>query len=92
MEEFVDDDRGFFAWVARHPDGYVLNTQRNPRETYLMVHRATCGTLRLQYPRQKTMTGPYIKICGQSVEEIQQWADQHFRHRVTLQPCGKCKP
>ena len=26
--EFVDDDNGYIAWLADHPDGYVLNCKR----------------------------------------------------------------
>ncbi len=47
MERFVDDDPGYLDWLARHPDGFVVNTGRTPTAAYLMLHRAGCGSTRL---------------------------------------------
>ncbi len=27
--EFRDDDAGYLAWLAAHPDGYVMNIARS---------------------------------------------------------------
>ena len=43
--EFIEDDKGYVAWLAGHPDGFVLNCERPPRPAYLMLHRATCWTI-----------------------------------------------
>jgi hypothetical protein len=37
MESFVDDDIGYLAWLAAHPDGFVMNADRDPAPTYLGV-------------------------------------------------------
>jgi hypothetical protein len=42
MTTFVDDDEGYLAWVASHPDGYVVNCGRSPTPAYLRLHRAAC--------------------------------------------------
>jgi hypothetical protein len=28
--EFMDNDKGYVAWLAEHPDGFVLNCERPP--------------------------------------------------------------
>ncbi len=32
--EFMDNDKGYVAWLAEHPDGFVLNCDRQPRPSY----------------------------------------------------------
>jgi hypothetical protein len=39
---FRDDDPGFFCWLDDHPDGYFINSERNPKPTYLVLHRPSC--------------------------------------------------
>lgn len=46
MRHFVDDDVAYLDWLADHPEGFVLNTGRNPSAAYLMLHRTSCGTIR----------------------------------------------
>ena len=41
----ADGDTGYLAWVAGHPRGCVVNTFRKSDRRYLMLHRATCGTI-----------------------------------------------
>ena len=64
VEQFVDDDPGYLDWVARHPDGFVINTGRTPTFSYLMLHRARCGTITGRPARGTTFTGDYAKVCG----------------------------
>ena len=42
METFRDDDAGYLEWLASNPQGFVLNTHRNPHPNYLRLHTATC--------------------------------------------------
>jgi hypothetical protein len=37
MESFVDDDIGYLAWLAAHPDGFVMNADRETTPTYLVL-------------------------------------------------------
>jgi hypothetical protein len=69
MERFVDDDAGYRAWLARHPDGLVINTGRTPAAAYLMLHRAACGSISGTPARGSTFTGDYAKVCGR--EELE---------------------
>jgi hypothetical protein len=45
MHEFRDDDAGYLAWLAAHPDGYVINIARHYSATTALVHRAGCWTI-----------------------------------------------
>jgi hypothetical protein len=75
MRHFVDDDVAYLDWLADHPEGFVLNTGRNPSAAYLMLHRASCGTIRGTPARGSTFTGDYSKVCG-GREELDALADQ----------------
>jgi hypothetical protein len=86
VEQFVDDDPGYLDWVARHPDGFVINTGRTPTVSYLMLHRARCGSITGRPARGTTFTGDYAKVCG-GREELEAFAQQLGGHS---QPCGLC--
>ena len=45
VREFCDDDAGYLAWLANHPDGYVINVARNRRPTDALTHHAGCRTI-----------------------------------------------
>jgi hypothetical protein len=42
ITSFQDDDRGFFAWLEGNPDGYFINSERNPGPRYLVLHCSRC--------------------------------------------------
>jgi hypothetical protein len=39
-----DDDAGL-AWLAAHPEGYVINIARSHNATQARVHQAGCRTI-----------------------------------------------
>lgn len=86
MQRFVDDDRGYLAWLAHHPDGFVINTERSPTATYLMLHRAGCGTINGRPARGTSFTGDYTKLCGER-GELEGFARQLGGQ---AQPCMRC--
>lgn len=86
VERFVDDDPGYFDWLARHPGGFVINTGRTPSAAYLMLHRAACATIRGRPARGATFTGEYAKVCGDR-DELESFARQLGGQ---AQPCGLC--
>jgi hypothetical protein len=86
MQRFTDDDRGYLEWLDHHPDGFVINTGRNPSAAYLMLHRAGCGTITGKPARGDTFTGEYAKVCG-GRDEPEEFARHLGGH---AQPCGLC--
>jgi hypothetical protein len=75
MRHFVNDDAAYLDWLAEHPTGFVINTGRNPSAAYLMLHRASCGTISGVPARGATFTGDYTKVCG-SRDELEAFASQ----------------
>jgi hypothetical protein len=86
MRHFVDDDVAYLGWLADHPDGFVLNTGRNPSAAYLKLHRVSCGSIRGTPARGSTFTGDYSKVCGER-EELDAFARQLGG---LPKPCGLC--
>jgi hypothetical protein len=86
MRRFVDDDHGYLDWLDHHPDGFVINTGRTPSAAYLMLHRASCGTITGKPARGSTFTDEYIKVCGER-NELEEFARHLGGH---AQPCGLC--
>lgn len=88
MTTFIDDDEGYFYWLAHHPEGFVLNTLRNPTASYLRLHRATCQ--HIQRRAERRLTAEYIKICSDDKGDLAAWA--LAKVRGTLDPCRSCTP
>jgi hypothetical protein len=91
MHIYEDDDPGYLAWVEGHPHGVVVNTYRKPDPRYLILHRATCGTITGKPARgDRWTTGAFIKVCSESRPDLEHWARQNTGG--SLHPCGLCKP
>ena len=72
---FIDDDAGFIRWRDTHPDGFIVNHDREPKPSYLKLHRATCQTLQGVLPgRGDNWTTAYAKTCSDDLNELRQWA------------------
>ncbi|GAA0974877.1 hypothetical protein GCM10009555_031890 [Acrocarpospora macrocephala] len=87
MQRFVDDDTGYLEWVRRHPDGFVVNTSRNPSPSYLRLHRGDCATITGNPARGVRWTADYVKFCGDR-GELELWARTEVGG--DLQPCPLC--
>ena len=89
MKIFRDNDRAYLDWIQENENGFVVNTFRNPSRRCLVLHRATCWTIRTP-ARTNWTTTQYIKICSPSEEELQRWARENLGG--DLKPCEICKP
>lgn len=88
---FADDDAGYEAWLRGHPETFVLNCERNPRATYLVLHRASCHTISGDPSSGATWTaGAYIKVCADTAAELESWAERTAGGLP--QRCGTCAP
>jgi hypothetical protein len=83
---FIDGDTGFFDWLKANADGYVINTYRNPKPDYLVLHRPQCrhfkGGDSLQWTKE------YVKLCSTDLDELETWATDTVGGEVTL--CRSC--
>ena len=89
MRLFVNDDRGYLDWVSANPSGYVLNSYAHPSTDYLMLHKATCGSI-TSAARLNYTSGGYVKVCAPDIGPLEAWASEETGGR--LSPCGLCKP
>jgi len=87
VQRFIDDDAGYIRWLAAHPDGFVLNTERIPKPGYLVLHRASCPKISRLQRGATRWTRDYIKFCGRRTE-----LEALARQEVGGEPrcCGVC--
>jgi len=83
IELFKDDDDGFLEWLQNHPDGYFINSERNPKHNYLVLHQPGCPHYKGETGR---LTKDYIKFCARSRGDLEEWAADAVGGEVTL--CG----
>jgi hypothetical protein len=93
MIEFRDDEAGYLDWITRHPHDFVLNVRRTPDPQYVVLHRASCGSISTSRKPGAYTARSYRKICSETPEELRQAArlegrlDGSFSRR-----CGICSP
>lgn len=92
MHEFVNDEMGYINWVSKHPMGYVLVSHNPPNFNYLTTHRADCYCINpAKAPHKENWTKNNIKVCGDSLAELQPWVVGCFSKNVfSLPPCKHC--
>ena len=89
MRVVVNDDRGYLDWVAANKSVYVLNSYVHPSRDYLILHKATCGSITSASRTHYTSRG-YIKVCAMDIESLAAWAREETDAGPC--PCGLCKP
>jgi hypothetical protein len=87
MIQFTDDDQGYLAWIADHPDDFVINTPRVPKHSYVRLHRADCRLLSGVPANGVHWTRLYTKICGKR-PALESWAQETVG--VDPSPCARC--
>ena len=94
MIEFENDEAGYFAWLAGNPNGFVLNVRSKADPEYVVLHRASCGSI----SSQKPATGAYTcrgfrKWCANGVADLRIAAKKEGRLDGTFSKrCGLCRP
>jgi hypothetical protein len=88
---FRDDDDAYLGWLAAYPRGHVINCYREPTRSYLVLHRATCETVRGRPACGETWTcGDYSKVCAADMSTLNRWALEKLNALPTL--CPLCRP
>ncbi len=93
VQEFIKNEQGYLEWIHKHPDGFVINTGRSKNANYMVLHRASCGSIK---DYQKA-SGPgafterdYIKICGSDIASLRDWVRQNGRSDGTFSKEHNC--
>jgi len=89
MRVFVRDDAGYLEWVKANPNGFVLNTCESQESGYIVLHKASCGTIRTA-KRSNYTSGTYVKLCALDPRDLSAWA--HAEDRPQPAPCQLCRP
>lgn len=94
MLEFCDDDWGYLSWVADHPEGFVLNVREKSDRDYVVLHRASCGSISSTSPEPGAYTErAYRKICATSVDDLRIAARREGRIDGSFsKACSWCRP
>jgi hypothetical protein len=87
MTSFTDDDAGFFGWLDSNPEGWFINTEREPNPNYLVLHR-TGGCGHFKGAHSGDWTHLNTKICSSDQTNLDKWAKETVRGEVTL--CRDC--
>lgn len=87
---FEDDDAGYVAWVASHPSGFVVNANRLPNASYVVLHRATCRTISGDPTKGRSWTSAYLKACSEDRHVIDRWV--RTKTGTVPSTCGTCLP
>lgn len=88
MHEFRDDDLGYVDWIRAHPDRHVINIARSYNPSDARVHHASCPWITGQISRGVTLTGPFVKGCAESLDELALWPTGQVREQIL--PCRTC--
>jgi hypothetical protein len=90
---FSDDDEGYLDWVSAHPEGFVLNVRRVPDPSYVVLHRASCGSISGKQARGAFTERKYRKVCADSVAALSIAAQREGRTDGSFSKrCGHCRP
>ena len=94
---FRKNDKGYLKWIARNPDGYVVNTRREFDPDYVVLHRASCPSMRIyrgmaDNPGGFTERG-YLKLCSTSIDDLRTHVKiLGGRSAAFSKECGRCAP
>jgi len=94
MIEFKNDDDGYFAWLTSRPDGFVLNVRFESDPDYVVLHRASCGSISSSKPAPGAYTSRgYRKWCAENADDLKPAAKKEGRKDGTFSKrCGLCQP
>jgi hypothetical protein len=74
------------AQLNDDPDGSFINSERNPKPTYLVLHHASCS--HIDRSPSVHWTKDYVKICSPNRVGLEKWAADAVGGEVTL--CRSC--
>ena len=88
VEIFDNDEAGYLAWVAAHPDGYVANMDRSGHfPQYPVVHSAKHKLVSSANIGNFT-TGDYIKLCSANLDKLEEFSTDKYGRSLTF--CKNC--
>lgn len=88
---FVNEERPYLSWLARHRAGFVADALRKPTRKPPVLHRAVCPEVKLSRTKSTHWTtGRHVKACSLDLEELAAWARNEYG--VEVVSCAACGP
>jgi hypothetical protein len=85
----INDDPAYVSWLARHRQGYVVDSKRKPTKNHVTLHRATCSIIK-PHKRARLTSGAHMKACSMDAQELTSWAWEQTGGGVLA--CVACQP
>jgi hypothetical protein len=94
---FDNDDGAYFEWLAGHPTGFVVNGRQEFDRDYLVLHRASCGSVNVHRGMKDEPGGfterNFVKYCADSIEDLEAYLNKLAgRSQSFSKECSLCKP
>jgi hypothetical protein len=92
---FNDDDLGYLAWIAAHPEGFVLNVRCPPDDHWVVLHRANCKSISNNSYEPNALTGrKHHKICASNEADVNLLPKVKggAMARAFFRRCSLCRP
>ena len=91
VEVFLDNEQLSHAWLTQHPEGFVLQCDRQRRS--MIIHRATCA-IRHQPSALPMQPGEFLgqqalQVCSLSAHALRAWATRQGSQGKP-QTCTEC--
>ena len=83
---FRNDEAGYLAWIASHQSGWVVNTDRTPKATYLQLHKASCPTISEERTAGAYTERGYVKFCATRRGDL----NRFFESKLAATPRWNC--
>lgn len=88
-----ENDAAYLEWLARNPDGYVVNVRRTFSPNYVVLHRATCTHVSMLRESGAYTERGYRKFCGATYPDAQEAPTRCGRGTDSFTTrCSHCRP
>lgn len=79
---FDAGDEPYLKWLSENPQGWVVNAARNPKPSYLKLHRTWCRWISEPRDPGADTERDYIKVCAPHREALETWARRTVHGRL----------
>ena len=90
VAHFADNDQDYLGWIENNPNGFVVNILKGLNPTTARLHTASCRTISGKPARGGPWTGPYVKICSNSLAALETWCLEKAGSEIDR--CKTCHP
>ena len=91
---FRNDESGYFDWIMKNPDGYVVNVRKNRTPKYMVFHTATCYGITTYNEISKPggfTERSFVKVCANDIDELRDWVRANGRRDGSFsKECSLC--